>query len=128
MLSPSLVEHPTDTPLWSVQASVIEDKPAESIPDESQKVEAAVDLILSSEGPSLDDTITEENENDTIQIIFVNTNSDEHGGNLPIPLPQEGNLSELYLVVYSVPPLSNLVVSFDWNLLGRPCLPSNVPF
>ena len=111
--SPSLVENPIDTPLWSVEGSVIEDKPTESIPDESQKVEAAVDPVLSSEGPSSNDTNTGENENDTVQIIFVSTDSDEHGGNLPIPLPHEGSSSESYPAIYSVPPLSNLVVSFD---------------
>ena len=86
MPSPSLVENPTDTPLWSVEASIIEDKPVESIPNESQKVEATVDLVLSSEGPSSYDAITEEIENDTVQIRFVNTDSNEHGDNLPIPL------------------------------------------
>ena len=64
--SPSLVENPTDTPLWSVKASTIEDKPSESTPDESQKVEAVVDPVLPSESPSLDDTITKENENYTV--------------------------------------------------------------
>jgi len=81
--SPSLVENPTDTPLWMVEATTIEDKPTESIPDKSQKVEVVVDLVLSSEGPSSDDTITEENENDTVQILFVSTDSDEHGGVYP---------------------------------------------
>jgi len=84
--SPSLVENPTDKPLWSVEASVVEDKPTESMSDESQKVEVAVDLVLSSEGPSSNDTITEENENDTVQILFVSTDPYEHGGNLPVPL------------------------------------------
>ena len=83
---------------------------------------------MSSEGPPSDDTVTKEDENDTVQIIFINIESDEHGGNLPIPLPQEGSSSDFYPVVYSVPPPSNLVISFDWNLLGRPRLPSNVPF
>jgi len=126
--SPSLVEIPTDTSLLSVEAPIIEDKPFESTSDQSQQVETTVDLVLSSEGPPSDDTINKENENDTIQIPFVNTKSDEHGGNLPIPLPQEGNSSEIYPAIYLVPPPSNLVVSFDWNLLGRPRLPSNVPF
>jgi len=76
----------------------------------------------------LDDTVTKENENETIQIPFVNTESDEPGGNLPVPLPQEGISLEIHPVVYSVPPPSNLVISFDWNLLGRSRLPSNVPF
>ena len=88
----------------------------------------AVDLVLPSEGPPFDDTVTEENKNDTVQILFVNTDSDEHGGSLPIPLLQEGSSSESYPVIYSVPPPSNLVVSFDWNLLGRPCLLASVPF
>jgi len=105
--SPSLVENLADTPLWS----------AKSVPDESQKVETAVDPVLPSEDPSLDDTITEGNKNENIQILFVNTDSDEHRDSLPIPLPQEGSSSESYPAVYSVPPPSNLVVSFDWNLL-----------
>jgi len=126
--SPSLVEKLTDTPLWLVEAPAIEDKPAESIPDESQKVEVAVDPILPSEGPSLDDTITEENENNTVQIPFINRDSDEHGGSLPVPLPQDGSSSESYPTLYLVPPPSNLVDSLDWNLLGRPHVPANVPF
>jgi len=126
--SPSLVENLADAPLWSAEASIIEDKPSESTPDESQKVEVAVDPILHSEDLSLDDTITEENKDDTVQILFVSTDSDEHGGSLPVPLPQEGSSSESYPAVYSVPSLSNLVVSFDWNLLGRPRLPASVPF
>jgi len=126
--SPSLVENPADTPLWSAEASIIEDKPSESTPDESQKVEATVDPVLPSEDPSSDDTVTEENKDGTIQILFVSTDFDEHGGSLPIPLPQEGSSLESYPVIYSVPPSSNLVASFDWNLLGRPRLPASVPF
>ena len=84
--------------------------------------------VLPLESPSSDDTVTRENENDVVQILFINTDSDEHGDNLPIPLPQEGSLSESYPAVYSVPPPSNLVISFDWNLLGRPRVPANVPF
>ena len=126
--NPSLVENPTGTPLWSAETSIVEDEPSKSIPDESQKVETEVDPVLPSEDPSLDDTITEENKNETIQILFVNTDSDEHRDSLPVPLPQEGSSSESYPAVYSVPPPSNLVVSFDWNLLGRPHLPASVPF
>jgi len=117
-----------DPPRWSAKASIIEDKPSESTLDESQKVKAAVDPVLPSEVPSSDDTVTEENKDDTVQILFVNTDSDEHGGNLPIPLPNEESSSESYPAVYSVPPPSNLVVSFDWNQLGRPRLPASVPF
>ena len=75
-----------DTPLWLVKASIIEDKASESTLDEGQKVEAAVDPVLPSKGPSSDDTVTEENKSNTVQILFVNTDSDEHGGSLPIPL------------------------------------------
>ena len=128
MPSPSLVENPADPPRWSAETSIIEDEPSEPIPDESQKVKVAVDPVLPSEVPSSDDTITEENKDDTVQILFVSTDSDEHGGNLPIPLPQEGSSSESYPTVYSVPPPSNLVVSFDWNQLGSTCLPASVPF
>ena len=85
--SPSLVENLADPPRWSAKASIIEDKPSESTPEESQKVEAVVDPVLPSEDLSLDDTITEENKDDTIQILFVNTDSDEHGDNLLVPLP-----------------------------------------
>lgn len=85
--SPSLVENLAATPLWSAEMCIIEDKPSKSTPDESQKVEATVDPVLPAEGPSLDDTVTGENENDTVQILFINTDSDEHGGSLPVTLP-----------------------------------------
>ena len=111
--SPSLVENSAGPLRWSAEAPIIEDKPSGSIPDEIQKVEAAVDPVLPSEDLSSNDTVTEENKDDTVQILFINTDSDEHGGNLPIPLPQEGSSSEPYPDVYSVPPPSNLVVSFD---------------
>ena len=68
--SPSLVENPTDIPLLSVEMPIIENKPSESIPDQSQQVETATDPVLPSEAPPLDDTISKENENDTIQILF----------------------------------------------------------
>jgi len=128
LLNLLLVQNLTDTPLLSVEAPIIEDEPSNSTSDQSQQVKTAIDPILSSEDLPSYDTVIEENENDTVQILFINTNSDEHRGNLPIPLPQERSSSEMYPTVYSVPPPSNLVVSFDWNLLGRPRLPSNVPF
>ena len=46
LVSPSLVENPNDTPLWSAEASIIEDKPSKSTLDESQKVKAVVDPVL----------------------------------------------------------------------------------
>ena len=126
--SPSLVENPAGPLKWSVEVPVIEDEPAESIPDESQKVEVAVDPVLPSEVLSSNDTVTRENKDDTVQILFISTDSNEHGRNLPVPLPQEGSSSDSYPAVYSVPPPSNLVVSFNWNQLGRPRLPASVPF
>ena len=85
--SPSLVENSANTPLWSARTSIVKDEPSESIPDESQKVEMAVDLVLPLEDPSLDDIITEENKNDNVQILFVNIDFDEHRDSLPVPLP-----------------------------------------
>jgi len=126
--SPSPVENPVGPLRWSAEAPIIEEEPSESIPDESQKVEAAVDPVLPSEALSSNDTITEENKDDTVQILFINTDSDEQGGNLPIPLSQEGTSSESYPAIYSIPPPSNLVVSFDWNQLGRPRLSASLPF
>jgi len=126
--SPSLVENPAGPLKWSAEVSIIDNELSESIPDESQKVEMTVDLVLPSEVPSLDDTFIEEKEDSTIQILFVNADSNDQGNNLPIPLPQEGSSLESYPAVYSVPPPSNLVVSFDWNQLGRPRLPASIPF
>jgi hypothetical protein len=136
--SPSIVENPAGPIKWSAEVSVIENEPTESRPDESLKVETAVDPVLPSEvsssndtvveDSSSNDTLTEENKDDTIQILFINTDSDEHQGNAPIPLSQEGTSSGSYPAVYSVPPPSNLVVSFDWNQLGRPRLPASIPF
>ena len=126
--SPPLVENPAVPLKWSAEVSIVDNELSESIPDESQKVETAVDPVMPSEVLSLDDTFTEENEDSTVQILFVNADSNDQGNSLPIPLPQEGSSSESYLAVYSVPPLSNLVVSFDWNQLGRPRLPASIPF
>lgn len=84
--SPPLVENSTDLSLWSAEASIIKHEPSESIPGESQKVETAVDLVLPSECSSSNDTVTKEKENDTVQILFINTDSDELGGSPPVPL------------------------------------------
>ena len=104
--SPSLVENTAGLLKWSAEVSVIENEPTESRPDESLKVDTAVGPVLPSEvlssndpvieDPSSNDTVaeeasscdtlTEENKDDTIQILFINTDSDEHQGNAPIPL------------------------------------------
>jgi len=127
-LSPPLVENLAGPLKWSAEVSIVDNELSESIPDESQKVEMAVDPVLPSEVPSSEDTFTEENEDSTVQILFMNADSNDQGNSLPIPLPQEGSSSESYPAVYSVPPPSNLVDSFDWNQLGRPCLPESIPF
>ncbi len=85
--------------------------------------------VLSSE----DHTLPEENENNNVQILFITSESDELGGNPPIPSQQEENplvptTQGVNSTVYSVPPPSGLVTSFDWNRLARSCLPSNVLF
>jgi len=88
--SPPLVENLASPLKWSAKASIIEYEPSESTPDESQKVKMAVDPVLPSEVLFSDDTVTEENEDSTVQILFVNTDSDDQGNIFPIPLPQEG--------------------------------------
>jgi len=57
--------------------SIVDNELSESMPDESQKVETTVDLVLPSEVPSADDTFTEENEDSTVQILFVNADSND---------------------------------------------------
>lgn len=64
------------------------------MPDESQKVDTAVEPVLPSKALSSNDTITEENKDDTVQILFINTDSNEQGDNAPIPLSQKGSSSE----------------------------------
>lgn len=44
-----------------------------------------VDPVLPSEGPPSDDTIPKENENDTIQILFITSESNELEGNPLVP-------------------------------------------
>lgn len=92
--SPSLVEKLADPPRWSAEAPVIEDEPSKSIPDESLKVETAVEPVFPSEALSSNDTITEENKDDTVQILFISTDSDDQGGSATIPFSQEGSSSE----------------------------------
>ncbi|MCY6525003.1 hypothetical protein, partial [Actinobacillus pleuropneumoniae] len=118
--NPPIVENPVDPLKWSTEVSVIENEPTKSRPDESLKVETAVDPVLPSEvsssndsvieDPSSNDTVaeesascdtlTEENKDDTIQVLFISTDSDERLGNAPIPLSQEGTSSGSYPAVY----------------------------
>eukprot|EP00253_Pinus_taeda_P005155 PITA_05155 len=81
-----------------------------------------VDPFLPLEGPPSNDTIPKENEDDAVQIIFVTSESDELGGNPPIPSQEEENppvpaTQGVNSTIYSVPPPSSLVTSFDWNQL-----------
>lgn len=79
--SPLLVGKPTNLNQSLVKATHSESKSYESIPDQSQQVEMIVDPVL----PSENNTIREENENDIVQILFVTSDSNELGGNPPIP-------------------------------------------
>ena len=83
---------------------------------------------MPSEVPSSDDVITAKNEDPTVRILFINIDSNDQVSIPLIPSHQEESPSKSYPAVYPVPPPSNLVVSFNWNLLGRPRLPANVPF
>lgn len=126
---PPLVEKLADLNKPSVETTLSESESYESIPDQNQQVEVIVDPI----SPLANRSILEESENDTVQILFFTLDSNEIGGNSPIPSSQEENLPILVtqgvdLPVSSVPPPSSLVTSFDWNRLARSCLPSYVPF
>ena len=123
----------TDITQLSVKTPIIESESFESIPDQSQQVEMAVDPVLPSESPPSDDTIPQESENDTVQIIFITLEFNELEGNPPVhsqhkenpPVPAtQGVIS----TIYSVPPPSSLVTSFDWNRLVISRLPSSLPF
>ena len=70
--------------------------------------------------PSVNNTFPVESEYDTTQVLFVSLDSNELGGNPPVPSRQEEN--HLVIVtqggnspVLMVPPPSSLVTSFDWN-------------
>ena len=94
----------------------------------------AANPVLPSEDPSSDDIIPKESENDTVQIRFVNSESNELGGKNPhVPSQQEENppvpaTQGVIAPVYLVPHPSSLVTSFNWNRLVRSRLPSYVPF
>jgi len=65
-----LVENLTDITKLSIKTPIVESEPSDSIPDKIQQVEMVVDLVLPLEGLPLDDTISKENENDIVQILF----------------------------------------------------------
>ena len=88
-----LVENPTDITQPSVETPIIESESFESIPDESQQVKMIVDPVL----PSEYHTLPEESKNDTVKIIFVTSESEELGGNPPVPSQQEENPPVLVL-------------------------------
>lgn len=83
--SPSLVENPVDITQLSIEPPIIESETFESIPNQSQLVEMVVDPILPSENPPLDEIVSKEDENNTVQILFADIESNELGGNPPIP-------------------------------------------
>ena len=101
----------------------------EPIPNPNQQVEVTVDSI----SPSAICTFPEESEYDTTQVIFVSLDSNELGGNPPVPSIQEENPPVLITQgvnspISMGPPPSSLVTSFDWNRLAGFYLPSYVPF
>jgi len=75
--TPSLVENPAVPMKWSAEVSIVDNELSESIPDERQKVDTAVDPVMPLEVPSTDDTFTEKNEDSTVQILFVNADSND---------------------------------------------------
>ena len=78
--SPSLVENPIDITQLSIKSPIIESEPSESILDQFQLVEMAVDPVFPTKNPPSDDIVSKEDENDTIQIPFVDIESNELGG------------------------------------------------
>jgi len=50
--SPLLVENPAGRLKWSAEVSIVDNELSESIPDESKKVETAVNPVMPSEVPS----------------------------------------------------------------------------
>ena len=103
-----------------VETPIVESESSESISDQSQQVKMAVDPFFPSEGPPLDDTTLKESKNDTVQILFVTSESDELGENPLVPSQQEENplvpaTQRVISPVYLVPPPSSLVTFFDWN-------------
>lgn len=107
----------------------MESESYQSIPDQRQQVEVTAD----PSSPSNSHTLPEEGVNDTVQILFFTSNSNELESNPPIPSRQEENPPALVTQgfnspIFSVHPPSSLVTSFDWNRLARYRLPSSVPF
>lgn len=84
--SPLLVENLTDLTKPLVKKPIVESKSSESTLEQSQQVKITVDPVLPS-----DDIIPKESENDTVQILFFNSEPDELGGNLLVPSQQEEN-------------------------------------
>ena len=112
----------------SVKPALSECGTTEFIPDQSQ-VEETIDPI----SPSLNPTFPEESEYDTTQVLFVSSNSNALGGNPSLPSKKEENTLTLIAQgvnspISTIPPLSSLVTSFDWNQLTRCDLPSYAPF
>jgi len=68
-----------------IEPPIIESEPSESILDQIQLVKMEINPVLPSKNPPLDDIVSKEDENETVQILFVNIESNELGGNLPIP-------------------------------------------
>jgi len=76
----------------SVKLTLSESESYESIPDPNQQVDVKVDPI----SPSVNRTIFVESEYDTTQVLFVSSDSNELGGNPPVPSRQGTLLMDLF--------------------------------
>ena len=118
----------TSDPVLLSELPPLDDPTSDSKPDNSQTVQLTSDPVLLSEVTSSDDVITAKNEDPTVQILFINIDSNDQVSIPLIPSHQEESPSESYPAVYPVPPPSNLVVSFNWDQLVNPRLPISIPF
>ena len=92
-----------------------------------------MEVTINPISPLANRTFPEESEYDTTQVLFVSLDSNDLGGNPPVPSRQEENPPALVTQganspISTVPPPSSLVTSFDWNRLAGFHLPSYVPF
>ena len=86
-LNPSLVDEPTDQNQPSVKTTLLESEQYESLPDQNQQVKVTADPI----SPSANRNFREESENDTVQVLFVTSDSNDLGGSPLVPSRQEEN-------------------------------------
>jgi hypothetical protein len=81
--------------------------------DPTLPLESEVNKVVGPIQSLIDPTLPLESEVDTTQVLLVTSYFSGQGGISPISME---------------PPLSTEVISFDWNSLEEPCLPSYLPF